>query len=272
MKAKNSLKGAHMTEETQAVLDENMPPIDSEEVTEEATTEAEAQPEESATSETSDSGEEHKPNRVQERINKITAEKYAEKRRADELEQRIAELQTQVPQQQAETGDTAPKLEDFDYDEVAYNKAYIQYEVNKQTQANLKQQEERKAVEEQNKVFANYNQKVATFKEKAADFDQKIGNLGVIQLPQDVLNAIMSSDKGPEIAYYLGDHLDVAEQLATSSPALAFMKLGEISAKLGTVKTETKPSTAPEPIEPVNSGGGISKSVDDMSMDEIYNM
>jgi len=50
------------------------------------------------------------------------------------------------------------------------------------------------------------------------------------------------------------------------------MKLGQISASLGSKKTETKTSAAPDPIEPVGSSGSLNKPVEEMSMEEIYNM
>ena len=80
----------------------------------------------------------------------------------------------------------------------------------------------------------------------------------------------MQSEKGPQIAHYLGKHLDVADVIATASPMVAAMKLGEISAQLSNTKPTKQPSAAPDPIEPVKAGGKLNKNAEDMSMDEIY--
>jgi len=52
----------------------------------------------------------------------------------------------------------------------------------------------------------------------------------------------------------------------------AAMQLGAISARLGAVKPNIAPSAAPEPIEPISSGGSVSKDIGDMSMEEIYGL
>ncbi len=73
----------------------------------------------------------------------------------------------------------------------------------------------------------------------------------------------MQHDKGPQLAHYLGKHLDVAE-------SINLMKLGEISAQLANVKPTKQPSAAPDPIKPVKPGGSLNKSEDEKSMAEIY--
>ena len=87
------------------------------------TTEPEA---ERAESVPADTQEEKPEDGFQKRINKVTADKYAEKRRADKLQQELEALKKSP----TESGPTvAPKLEDFDYDQDAFNNANVKYQV-----------------------------------------------------------------------------------------------------------------------------------------------
>ena len=259
-----------MTE--QAAQDPNMPELDEVEVTEQTVAEVEAVQEGQAetapaTVEETEGGFVDTDNdAIQKRINKITAEKYAEKRRADELERKLKEREAP----QVQTQNAEPKLEDFDYDDAAYNRAMIQYEVGKvraELQDGQKQEEQKRAQQTREN---NFNDKVSEFKKTATDYEQVVSNIP--ELPEQTLNAVMLSEKAPELAYYLGKHLDVADQIATMDPISAAMKLGQISAQLSAPIKTVKPSAAPEPIEPVNSGGVSNKTLEDMSMEEIYNM
>ena len=192
--------------------------------------------------------------KTQKRINKITAEKYAEKRRADEAEKALTELKTQTPIQPKQTGQE-PKLEDYDYDEAAHTSALIDYRVNlKADQIQQQRQQEQRQTQEK-QTADNFNLKVAAFAEKATDYEQVVANIP--QLPPETLDAVMQSDKGPELAYYLGKHLDVADDIATASPMVAAMKLGHLSAQLAATTKTVNTSAAPEPIEPIESGGSL---------------
>jgi hypothetical protein len=67
----------------------------------------------------------------------------------------------------------------------------------------------------------------------------------------------MTMPNGAEVAYFLGQHLDVADEIATANPMMAAMRLGEIRAQLANGKPKPKPSAAPDPIAPISAGGKI---------------
>lgn len=248
-----------------ALVDDNMPPLDPapEQVTEQAASE---------TPEASAPQAEDKPvenDGFQKRINKVTAEKYAEKRRAEALQRQIDDMKAAAPQQPEVK---APTLEDHNYDEAAFNAASITHQVKQgvaaesqrlQTQGLADQQ-----VQAQQAVAQAFKAKVAECTTKNADYQDKVA-----QLPQfnaDTLSAIMESEQGADLAYALANQLDLADEIANSSPSAALMKLGELSARLKATPN-IKPSAAPAPIEPVSSGGALSKDVGEMSMEELYN-
>jgi len=258
-----------MTE--QAAQDPMMPPMDDMEA--EATTapETEGQAETAPATVDKEKGDFVSPEdiseKTQSRINKITAEKYAEKRRADDLAKEIETLKNVQTPTQPTTGE--PKLEDFDYDDAAYTSALIDHKVNQKASEIQQQQQQAQSQAQARQTSDDFNTKVAEFEQKATDYQQVVANIP--QLPNETLNAVMQSDKGPELAYYLGKHLDVADEIATASPMVAAMKLGQISAQLSATVTTNKTSAAPDPIEPIESGSSLSKKAEDMSMEEIWN-
>ena len=184
----------------------------------------------------------------QKRINKVTADKYAEKRRADELQRKLDEVQAK-PQ---EVG-AAPKLEDFDHDEEKFNSASIKHQVAEAVRA------ERQAIDTDAQTVAaekaqqTFNERVVAMNKP--DFAD-VAN-AVPQLPLGVADALVQSENGAELIYHLGTHLDMADKLAGMTPTMAMMELGRISANMST-KPDVKLSAAPAPIEPLNSGGSIS--------------
>jgi prefoldin subunit 5 len=245
-----------------ALVDENMPPLDDvnqEELLTETTGE-------SAPLTADDAPE---VDNTQKRINKITAEKYAEKRKAEDLQRRYDELvATQKP---AET--KAPTLEEFDYDEEAFNAASISHHVREgmATEAHRLQKEgiatQQEAANQQR--ADSFNAQVAEVTLQHPDYQERIKTLP--QFKQDTLDAIMSSNKGAEIALALSQDLDLAEEIANALPMVAAMKLGELSARLN-IKPQIKTSAAPSPIEPLSSGGSLKKDYSEMSMEEIYSL
>ena len=209
-----------------------------------------------------------KSNGVQERINKITADKHEERRkreaegkRADELQKRLDELEAKKPTL------SKPTLEDHEYDDDAFNKATVAYQVQEQVAAELTTQ---RTKQDQKDQQAKQQQSLDTFNERATalgkdDFAAKAE--AIPDLPDGVADAIMSLENGAEMVYHLGTHLDKADALANMTPMQAMMELGRISASMST-KPETKLSAAPDPIESIKTGSAINTEVgDEMSMD-----
>jgi len=248
-----------------ALVDDNMPPLD-------------PAPEQETVEVVSDTPEESAPqtevkpvevDNTQKRINKITAEKYAEKRKADELQRKLDAMQ--AAQKPVEV--KAPTLEDFDYDEAAFNAASISHQIKQGVAAESQRLQQQGIASQQEAVNQQkaqaFDAQVAEVTATKPDYQEVIQNLP--EFKQDTLDAIMSSDQGAELAYALGQQLDLADEIASASPMVAAMKLGELSARLKQ-KPQIKPSAAPSPIEPVSSGGSLSKDIGEMSMEDIYNL
>ncbi len=223
---------------------------------------------ESATSTDEDDSEtqteEPKENGFQKRIDKITAEKYAEKRRADELQKKIDELSKSKKELRE------PKLDDpsINYDDELYNKAQVEYKVQLGIQNALIEREESEKAKQQQaereQITKTFNEKV--IKLNKPDFDEKAASIP--NLPSGVADAIMRSDVSAEIVYHLGTNLSKADAIASMSPAMALFEVGKLAAKLS-AKPTIKTSAAPDPIDPVKSGSTLNSKIDDeMSIDE----
>lgn len=197
---------------------------------------------------------------VQKRINKITADKYAEKRRADDLQVKL-DAQVSKPVLPAD----APKEEDFDFDTDKYNQAVIQYEVKKALETQNQQATQAQIVQARQKVANDFTSKEAEYLAKHPEYQEEIAHLP--RFPQDTLNAIYGL--GPQVSHYLAKHLDVADEVASASPTMAAVKLGQISMGLTADNKIVKPTGAPEPVKTITGGASVIKSQEEMSMDEI---
>ena len=204
---------------------------------------------------------------VQKRINKITADKHAERRRAEAAEARLKELE----EKQANAPTKAPSLDDpeIDYDEDKYLEARIDYGVKKAAQESRLAQKGQTAQAAREAANSNFAQRVE--KVGIDDYSEVIqGLVDTVPLSVDIVDAIQADEKGPELAYYLGKNLDVADKVAGMPPIVAALELGKISAKLSSGKP-TKLTKAPAPVKQAGAGGGVRKDEKDMTMEEFYN-
>ena len=203
----------------------------------------------------SESAPEQKPEEKQEdgfqkRINKVTADKYAEKRRADDLQRRLDAVNANP----VATPAKAPTIEEFDHDDEAYNAANIKYQVQQALKVETDALRQNANNAKSAVIQDEFNNRIVAINKP--DFDE-VAN-AVPQLPPGVADALMQSENGPELIYHLGTHLDQADKLAGMTPTAAIMELGKLSVSMNTAP-QKKASAAPEPIQTLNSGGAISQ-------------
>jgi hypothetical protein len=202
---------------------------------------------------------------AQDRINEITA-KYRDTERQLATERAVNQTLmqqmgnvTQTPDVQYEQptatfGEPEPKLEDYNYDAVLHAQAVGAWQVRKEladTEAKAKQQNE---VASQVRRDAEWNVKTAEFKQKFPDFDARVQDPNLSITPA-MATVIKSSNKGPEMAYYLAQNPDTAADIASSTPEIQAYRLGQIEARM---VTKPRNPAAPPPVTPVagSSEGG----------------
>lgn len=182
------------------------------------------------------------------------------------LEKRFRDLTSQVRElkaalaAKAEPGVASPKVDhakaesgepqtgDFDtYED--YVRALAKFTVREERAAQTR-------AEQQKTVVDVWTERESAVRAKHADYDDVVASVDDIVFPQAMGEALMDSEKGPEIAYYLASNREEAERIATLNPVAAIRAIGAIEAKLSTPPPAPKPkpkvSSAPEPITPVS--------------------
>lgn len=207
------------------------------------------------------------------RIEELSADKLAERRRADALERQLEELrrekETSQPSHNKQSSNGQPNADDFPagrYDPdylIAIAKYEIQQSIdNLQKSATVKEQ--RNLVElQQDQARQRYN-----------DYDDATAELLDHPLANDASfnEAILNSDNVAEIAYYLGKNPDELDAIAALSgnPAKMLKYIGRIEARLESQPTLVQPkkavSNAPKPVSPVGSAKPEPASKDPSNM------
>ena len=114
-------------------------------------------------------------------------------------------------------------------------------------------QAEAKAQAEQHIVRTHWNEQVAEARTRFADFDE-VALSNEVPIADASVEIITQSDRGADLAYYLGQHRAEAAEIAKLSPTAQAYRLGLIEAKLDLPKPKTE-TTAPAPITPVKTAG-----------------
>jgi hypothetical protein len=203
--------------------------------------------------ETEEGAAEEKPEKVdavQERINKEVARRHAEKRRADELQRQLDELSKEKLKEQVKR----PEIEDFDFDDDAHRAALIEYQVQKAINDRDEKQSATEGVARAQAQQDVFNERVKQLGK--ADFWEVAD--AVPTLAPELVSTLMESEEGASMIYHMGKNLDLADKLASMNPHKALIEIGRISANLAK-KPTVKLSAAPEPIEPINSGGSLTR-------------
>jgi hypothetical protein len=179
---------------------------------------------------------------IQDRIDELT-------RNWREAERREAALMAMLERQHSpakpdpvieEKPKPTPKLEDFNYDEAAYQAALFQHVKDEAARvARAELQQERAREQEQAKK--------QTFRQRETDFSKENPDyLAVTRDPslpftRELVELTSESEKGPEILYHLAKNRDLAERIAGLSPVAAAREIGRLEAKF------EKPASAPKP-------------------------
>ena len=198
--------------------------------------------------------------KLERRFSEITkqreeARKEAQREREarEALEARLAVLERQ-PAPQAPKVDEEPQPSQFN-DAFEYAKALAEYTADKRI-AEMKQDEAKaKAEAERQKVIDQWASKVQKAKADLPDFDDIVASSDVV-VNDDIRDAILESDVGPQILYHLAENDDVAKKIAVLSPKQALREIGKLEARFEVKETapETKTivrSKAPAPIQPL---------------------
>ena len=208
--------------------------------------------------------EEELNRKIQKRLERAT--RSFERKLESALE---AERQRNAPQPSKEASQ-APKLDQFDNfdDYVAAKAEFVANQTLEKRIAEVtRQQSEQQNTARRATVEHGWMQKVSQVRNEIDDFDDVVESAGV-EISNVLGEALMESDVGPRLAYYLARHPDEAERINALPPSAVFRAVGRLEAKVEAEKLTTK-SNAPKPVSPVGAKSGVAaKDPDKMSVEE----
>ena len=224
---------------------------------------------------TTEDFKEKKPNpKLEKRLSKLVKERETLREEAirerdarEKLEARIRELESRSNPSSNQMDDLGqePEPEQFG-DSYQYGKAVAEYAAKKALADRDKEQLSRQAQEQQQLKIKSWADRVNAAKKEMPDFDAMVESSDV-SVNEHVKEAIMDSENGPKILYYLAENQDFAKKLSAMSPVSAVREIGKIEArfeksdKSNSSKTPVvEKSKAPAPISPLRGTAAISGS------------
>jgi len=203
--------------------------------------------------------------KLEKRFSELT--KRAKQAEADKanLEARLQELESkQAPAPvQVDPVSEKPQASQFN-DAFEYAEALAEWSAEKALEQRDIQEQQRKIDEQRNEVIKSWSQKLDKAKANLPDFDDMVASSNV-QVRDEVRDAILESDVGPEILYHLASNDEYAEKFAAMPSGKALKELGKLEVQFerkeapSEVKSEpVARSKAPAPIKPITAGKGTS--------------
>jgi len=219
-----------------------------------------SEPEE-AEAEAKQEGERKQNPKLERRFSEITKQREEARKEAQQerearqaLEQRLAALEGKQQPTKAEFVDEKPQPSQFS-DAFEYAEALAEYTADKRISEMKQQEAQAKEAEQRQKVITQWTAKVEAAKQSLPDFDDIVASSDVV-VNDDIRDAILESDVGPQILYHLAENDDVAKRIAGLSPKQALREIGKLEARFEVKETapQSAPITrskAPAPIQPL---------------------
>jgi len=202
--------------------------------------------------------------KLEKRFSELT--KRAKQAEADKanLEARLQEIESrQAPApQQVNPVSEKPQASQFN-DAFEYAEALAEWSAEKALEQRDIQEQQRKVDEQRNEVIKSWSAKLESAKADLPDFDEMVASSNV-QVRDEVRDAILESDVGPQILYHLASDDDYANKLAAMPTNKALKELGKLEVQFERKEApieKSEPvarSKAPAPIKPITAGKGTS--------------
>ena len=203
-------------------------------------------------------------------VNDIAAKKAYEareaKRRAEEAEKRIAELEAKLPREQEPVVPELPDPYDDDYEaKIAQRDEALRLKAQYDAQALIREQEaQRQAQERQRQEQEELYKAVESYTDRAKKLGiseselQAAGNLvSQYGINDQITQHILGDEQGPIITKYLSQNPTAMDTINSLPPIKAAIYI-ETQLKPEAMKLKPQTTTAPEPVETL-AGAGISE-------------
>jgi hypothetical protein len=200
---------------------------------------------------------------VQRRMDELTADKYAERQRAERAERMLEQYwqQRQPGTQQQTAEEQEPQREQFsDYEDFVAAKA--EFRATKRAEAILAKRFEGVAqASREMPVQAEASQLRQRFVAKQQEFAKTtpdyfdVVNTEDVRVPEATAALLHTMDDAPQVIYHLAKNPETAARLWNEPPVRQAILLGQLSA---TLKGTPQVSKAPEPGKPTGARSGES--------------
>jgi hypothetical protein len=210
-----------------------------------------------------------KQNHAARRWEKMIRESERARAEADMLREENERLKGAT---QTNATNTRPSRNQFNTDE-DFNNAVMDWVENKTARVTAQATAEAQRVHEEKEVSSTWKAREDELRKNHSDYDDVISDASDVVIPPVAVDAILSSEHGPELRYYLAQNPDTAEKLNHMVPIAAIREICKIEARFEAEKTVAKPpvktSAAPDPIKPIGGRGSAEqKDVNKMTPTE----
>lgn len=220
-----------------------------------------------------------KVNKVQERINQLTRKNYDQKHENEDLKARLLKLEQEPPKiAEAPVTRVAPNEDDFELSS-DYHTANAKYyadvsgdaaekRIVASDSANTEKAAQTARQTEIEGKKAVFEKKLEAIRGNFEDFEEVAYGNNKQFMDMDLAEQIFELDKGPEVAYYLGSHLDVSERIFALPPVKRARELTKLEFQVKALKPKLV-SGAPDPITTLGNSETVAETdPDKMTADE----
>jgi hypothetical protein len=212
----------------------------------------------------------HNP-KLEKRFSELTKQREQARQDADRernareaLEARLRDMEAKLNPPKTEEPDPKPDPSQFN-DALEYAEALAEWTTDRKMRERDQAELARKVEEEQSRMRQKFQERLDNAKQDLPDYEEMIASSDV-SVSQPVTDAIIESDVGPQILYYLAENPDFARELADKSITSQLRAIGRLEAKFekseapkpSVKEPVAKKSNAPAPINPLKSGGNPS--------------
>jgi hypothetical protein len=213
---------------------------------------------------------------VQKRIDKLVAKQREAERERDELKTRLAGNQESRPaQENAPTlaAATRPEAKNFDTYE-AYVDALTDWKLEDRDRIRNEAERTRTQQEAERTALTSHAARVEQATERYPDYSEVMEGAKALPITREIHMAIVGSEHGPDIAYYLATNPDEVTRIAKLPSFRQIAELGKLEGKFEAPAAETPNHTTnqakkPLPKPPANVGGTASVKQPDLQDPKI---
>lgn len=220
-----------------------------------------------AKDEATDTEEKKQNPKLEKRFSELTKARKEAEARAEELERRLAAIESNpAPQPQSVPASNQKPSPDNFRDAFEYAEALAEWSAEQALVKREMEVRQREAETQKQKVIQTWQQKLEATKAELPDYEDMVAS-STVAVTDAVRDAIIESDVGPRILYELASNDELAEKINGLTTAGALKLIGKLEAQFEKTdaptkagkKTVTAKSNAPEPIRPLRSTGGVAE-------------